>query len=167
MTAPIVSDSVGLRGSPDMNTVSGQRRIVTPVRGAHGSAGLVRGAAVPISAWPRPVTAFGMIAAILAMLSIASTVWFYASILLPVGRQLCTLCLVVAGSCSYDGGMPPRCTGTATQTRENPMSGLQAIAAVDGAPQPPPDRRAGVMTADRGSPRPSPPARTPARSRRW
>ena len=39
-----------------------------------------------------------MIVAILAVLSITSTLWFYASILLPVGRLLCVAWLVVAAS---------------------------------------------------------------------
>jgi hypothetical protein len=60
--------------------------------------GLFVGLLSQLPGWPRPVTIFGAVAAILAVLSIASTVWFYASILLPVGRLLCMLWLVVAAS---------------------------------------------------------------------
>lgn len=59
--------------------------------------GLFVGLLSLLPGWPRSVTILGVVAAILAVLSIASTVWFYASILLPVGRLLCMLWLVLAG----------------------------------------------------------------------
>lgn len=46
--------------------------------------------------WSRSVRVFGLVAAIPAILSVASTLWFYASVLLPVGRLLCMAWLVIA-----------------------------------------------------------------------
>jgi hypothetical protein len=59
--------------------------------------GLFVGLLSRLPGWTRPVAIFGLIAAIPAVFSIASTVWFYASILLPVGRLLCMAWLVAAG----------------------------------------------------------------------
>jgi hypothetical protein len=47
--------------------------------------------------WSRPVTVLGAVAAVVAVLSLASTVWFPASVLLPVGRLLCMAWAVTAG----------------------------------------------------------------------
>lgn len=48
-------------------------------------------------AWTRPVRMVAWIAAVPAVLSIASLLWYYASVLLPVGRLLVMLACVVAG----------------------------------------------------------------------
>ncbi|MCW3840517.1 hypothetical protein ONA70_10460 [Micromonospora yasonensis] len=47
--------------------------------------------------WTRPVRVFGVAAAVPAMLSVVSAVWFYGSVLLPVGRLLCMAWVVAAG----------------------------------------------------------------------
>jgi hypothetical protein len=47
--------------------------------------------------WTRPVAVFGLVAAAPAMLSPVSTVWFPASVLLPIGRLLCMAWAVAAG----------------------------------------------------------------------
>lgn len=59
--------------------------------------GLFVGFLSQLPGWTRPVRVFGLIAAIPAVLSIASTMWFYASVLLPAGRLLCMVWLVVGG----------------------------------------------------------------------
>lgn len=46
--------------------------------------------------WSRPVRVLALVAGIPAVLSVVSTVAFYASVLLPVGRSLCMVWLVVA-----------------------------------------------------------------------
>lgn len=48
--------------------------------------------------WTRPVKVMGWIAGVPAVLSILSVLWFYASPLLPVGRLLCMVFLIVAGA---------------------------------------------------------------------
>ncbi|ODU06348.1 MAG: hypothetical protein ABS81_04860 [Pseudonocardia sp. SCN 72-86] len=47
--------------------------------------------------WTRPVRVMAWIAAVPALLSIASLLWYYASILLPAGRLLAMLAFIVAG----------------------------------------------------------------------
>ncbi len=47
--------------------------------------------------WARPVTVLGVVAAGAAVLSLVSTVWFPASVLLPIGRLLCMAWAVAAG----------------------------------------------------------------------
>ncbi|WP_181274239.1 hypothetical protein [Brevibacterium oceani] len=49
------------------------------------------------AAWSRPVRVMAWIAAVPALASAASLVWYYTSILLPAGRLLTMLALVVAG----------------------------------------------------------------------
>lgn len=49
-------------------------------------------------AWTRPVRVMAWIAAIPALLSIASLLWYYASILLPVGRLLAMVACIVAAA---------------------------------------------------------------------
>lgn len=48
--------------------------------------------------WTRPVRVMGWIGGVPAVLSAASLLWFYASPLLPAGRILCMVCLIVAAS---------------------------------------------------------------------
>ena len=59
--------------------------------------GLFVGLASRFPGWSRPIALFGLAAAVPAVLSVASTLWFYASVLLPVGRLLCMAWLIVAG----------------------------------------------------------------------
>ena len=47
--------------------------------------------------WTRPVAVLGVVAAAVAVLSLVSTVWFPASVLLPIGRLLCMAWAVAAG----------------------------------------------------------------------
>lgn len=47
--------------------------------------------------WTRPVAWLGVGAASVAVLSLVSTVWFPASVLLPIGRLLCMAWVVTAG----------------------------------------------------------------------
>lgn len=49
------------------------------------------------AAWSRPVRIMAWIAAVPALASVASLVWYYASILLPAGRLLTMIALIVAG----------------------------------------------------------------------
>jgi hypothetical protein len=58
------------------------------------------GLALTLALWPgwtRPVRVVAWIAAVPALLSIASLIWYYASILLPVGRLLAMVAFIVAG----------------------------------------------------------------------
>jgi hypothetical protein len=50
-----------------------------------------------LAGWTRPVRVMAWIGAVPAVLSILSVFWFYASALLPLGRVLCMVALVVAG----------------------------------------------------------------------
>lgn len=59
-----------------------------------------------IKGWTRPVRVMGWIAGVPAVLSIASLLWFYASPLLPLGRVLSMVCLVVAGVSLVRGRTP-------------------------------------------------------------
>lgn len=62
--------------------------------------GFVYGAALLLGRTGRlakPTRGFGYVAGVLAVASVASVVFYYASILLPVGRVLCMLWTVVAG----------------------------------------------------------------------
>ncbi len=56
--------------------------------------------------WTKPVRVTAWVAAVPAVLSIASLFWFYASILLPVGRVLCMIALIVAGVSLARGRTP-------------------------------------------------------------
>ncbi|SDE12915.1 hypothetical protein [Glycomyces harbinensis] len=56
--------------------------------------------------WTRPVKVMGWVAGVPAVLSILSVFVFYASPLLPVGRLLCMVCLVVAGASLARGRSP-------------------------------------------------------------
>ncbi|GAA1659463.1 hypothetical protein GCM10009830_00530 [Glycomyces endophyticus] len=57
-------------------------------------------------AWTRPVRVTGRIAGVPAVLSVLSLLWFYASPLLPVGRLLCMVALVVVGASLARGASP-------------------------------------------------------------
>lgn len=59
-----------------------------------------------IRGWTRPVRVMGRIAGVPSVLSIASLLWFYASPLLPAGRVLSMVCLVVAGVSLVRGRTP-------------------------------------------------------------
>jgi hypothetical protein len=56
--------------------------------------------------WTRPVRVMGWVAGVPAIMSIFSVFVFYASPLLPVGRLLCMVCLVVAGVSLARGRTP-------------------------------------------------------------
>ncbi|GAA2273719.1 hypothetical protein GCM10009853_029460 [Glycomyces scopariae] len=58
------------------------------------------------AAWTRPVRVMGWVAAVPAVLSVLSLLWFYASPFLPVGRLLCMVCLVVVGISLARGASP-------------------------------------------------------------
>jgi hypothetical protein len=47
--------------------------------------------------WTRPVAVLGVVAAVVAGLSLVSTLWSPASVLLPIGRLLCMAWAVTAG----------------------------------------------------------------------
>lgn len=60
------------------------------------------------AAWTRPVRVMGWVAGVPAVLSILSVVFFYASPLLPLGRLLCMVCLIVAAVSLARGRTPVR-----------------------------------------------------------
>lgn len=62
--------------------------------------------------WTRPVRVMAWIAAVPALLSATSVLWYYASILLPAGRLLTMIAFIVAGVSLVRGRSLPAATHT-------------------------------------------------------